>query len=57
MLILKTLSLGPMHGWGIRRRIHLVSDEVFRVEEGSPYPALFMRRRIDDAILREEIRG
>jgi PadR family transcriptional regulator, regulatory protein PadR len=40
MLILKTLSLGPMHGWGISRRIQQVSDEVLRVEEGSLYPAL-----------------
>ena len=40
MLILKTLTLGPMHGYGIAAHIERVSDEVLRVEEGSLYPAL-----------------
>src|SRR5262245_43080867 len=40
MLILKTLSRGPLHGYGIAQSIHHVSDEVLRVEEGSLYPAL-----------------
>ena len=40
MLILKTLSLGPMHGFGIARRIEQVSHEVLRVDQGSLYPAL-----------------
>ena len=40
MLILKTLSLGPMHGFGIARRIGQVSHEVLRVDQGSLYPAL-----------------
>src|SRR5215467_6077636 len=40
MLILKTLSRGPMHGFGIARSIQQISDEVLRVEEGSLYPAL-----------------
>ena len=40
MLILKTLSRGPMHGYGIAQSIHQASDEVLRVEEGSLYPAL-----------------
>ena len=40
MLVLKTLSRGPMHGWGIAQHIEQVSDEVLRVEEGSLYPAL-----------------
>ena len=40
MLILKTLSRGPMHGFGIARSIQEISDEVLRVEEGSLYPAL-----------------
>ena len=40
MLILKTLSRGPMHGFGIARSIQKISDEVLRVEEGSLYPAL-----------------
>src|ERR1044071_8600447 len=40
MLILKTLSRGPRHGYGIAQFIQQVSDEVLRVEEGSLYPAL-----------------
>src|ERR1044071_3890444 len=40
MLILKTLSRGPQHGYGIAQFIQQVSDEVLRVEEGSLYPAL-----------------
>ena len=41
MLILKALSLGPMHGYGVGQRITQLSDEVLRVEEGSLYPALY----------------
>lgn len=40
MLILKTLTRGPMHGYGVAQSIHQMSDEVLRVEEGSLYPAL-----------------
>ena len=40
MLILKTLSRGAMHGFGIARSIQQISDEILRVEEGSLYPAL-----------------
>ncbi len=40
MLILKTLTRGAMHGWGIAQFIQQVSDDVLRVEEGSLYPAL-----------------
>ena len=40
MLILQTLFVGSMHGWGIAQRIQQVSDQVLRVEEGSLYPAL-----------------
>lgn len=40
LLILKVLSLEPMHGWGISERIQLLSDEVFLVNQGSLYPAL-----------------
>jgi len=40
MLILKTLTLGPMHGYDIVRRIQQVSDSVLQVEEGSLYPSL-----------------
>jgi len=40
LLILKTLALGPQHGWGIAQRIQQVSDQVLRVNQGSLYPAL-----------------
>jgi PadR family transcriptional regulator PadR len=40
LLILKTLSLGSMHGYGIAQRIKQGSDDVLTVEEGSLYPAL-----------------
>ena len=40
LLILRTLSTGPNHGFGIARRIQQVSREVLKVEEGSLYPAL-----------------
>jgi len=40
MLVLKTLSLEPMHGWGISLRLRQISDEVFDVNQGSLYPAL-----------------
>ena len=40
LLILKTLSLEPMHGWGIAQRIRQISGEVFAVNQGSLYPAL-----------------
>jgi transcriptional regulator len=40
MLILRTLSITPMHGYGIAQHLHRVSREVLRVEEGSLYPAL-----------------
>ena len=40
LLILKTLSIEPMHGWGISQRIQQISREVFQVNQGSLYPAL-----------------
>ena len=40
LLILKTLALGPLHGWGIAQRIQQVSREVLQVGQGSLYPAL-----------------
>ncbi len=40
LLILKTLSLGPMHGWGISQRIQEVSTGVLELNQGSLYPAL-----------------
>lgn len=40
LLVLKTLSLEPMHGWGIGQRIEQLSRDVFSVNQGSLYPAL-----------------
>ncbi len=40
LLILKTLALEPMHGWGIALRIQQVSRDVLQVQQGSLYPAL-----------------
>ena len=40
LLILKTLSLEPLHGWGISQRIQQMSRDVFQVNQGSLYPAL-----------------
>ena len=40
MLVLKTLSIGVTHGYGIAQHIRQVSGEVLQVEEGSLYPAL-----------------
>ena len=40
LLILKTLALGPNHGWGIQQRIRQVSQEALNVSQGSLYPAL-----------------
>jgi PadR family transcriptional regulator PadR len=40
LLILHALQRGPMHGYSIAQTIHLLSDDVLKVEEGSLYPAL-----------------
>jgi transcriptional regulator len=40
LLILRTLALGPNHGWGIQQRIQQVSRETLSVSQGSLYPAL-----------------
>jgi transcriptional regulator len=40
LLILKTLTREPLHGWGIAKRIQLLSDEKISVGQGSLYPAL-----------------
>lgn len=40
MLVLRVLQNGPLHGYAIAQRIHAVSSDVLRVEEGSLYPAL-----------------
>lgn len=41
LLILKTLRLGPLHGWGISKLIRQLSDDVLQVNQGSLYPALY----------------
>jgi len=40
LLILKTLSLGPIHGWAVGQRIQQISNDVLQVQQGSLYPAL-----------------
>jgi PadR family transcriptional regulator PadR len=45
LLILKTLALAPMHGWGIAQRIQQVSREVLQIQQGSLYPALYRLER------------
>src|SRR4051812_23825987 len=40
MLVLKTIALGPMHGYAIAQHLEKLSDGVFQVEQGSLYPAL-----------------
>ena len=40
MLILRVLHSGPLHGYAIAQKIHVLSREVLEVEEGSLYPAL-----------------
>lgn len=45
LLILRTLSLGPNHGWAISERIHQISSKVLQVQQGSLYPALHRLER------------
>jgi transcriptional regulator len=45
LLILKTLALEPMHGWGIAQRIQQISREVLQIQQGSLYPALYRLER------------
>ncbi|HEY2374949.1 MAG TPA: PadR family transcriptional regulator [Gemmatimonadaceae bacterium] len=45
LLILKTLALGPLHGWGVSKRIRQLSSEVLQIGQGSLYPALY---RLED---------
>ena len=40
LLILKTLALGPQHGWGVSQRLQQISADVLHVNQGSLYPAL-----------------
>jgi PadR family transcriptional regulator len=55
LLILKTLGTGPNHGYGIALRIHQLSDDVLKVEEGSLYPALY--RLEDQGLIESEWRA
>ena len=45
LLILKTLALGPQHGWAISGRIQQISSDVLEVQQGSLYPALHRLER------------
>ena len=45
LLVLKTLALGPLHGWGISKRIRQLSADVLTIGQGSLYPALY---RLED---------
>src|SRR5271169_4793060 len=45
LLVLRTLALEPMHGWGIAHRIEHLSADVFLVTQGSLYPALVRMKR------------
>ena len=45
LLILRTLSLEPQHGWAISERIQQISSDVLRVQQGSLYPALHRLER------------
>ena len=45
MLVLKVLTVGPQHGYGIATRLERLSAEVLQVEEGSLYPALYRMER------------
>ena len=45
LLILKTIALGPQHGWAISERIQQISSDVLQVQQGSLYPALHRLER------------
>jgi PadR family transcriptional regulator, regulatory protein PadR len=47
MLVLKALSLGPMHGYGVGQRIQQLAEDMLRVEEGTLYPALYRLEQRD----------
>jgi PadR family transcriptional regulator, regulatory protein PadR len=54
LLVLKTLSLEPMHGWGIAQRIEQMSSGILEVSQGSLYPAL--QRMKNAGLVRSEWR-
>ena len=45
LLVLKALSLAPLHGWGIRQRIQQLSRDALQIGQGSLYPALYRLER------------
>jgi PadR family transcriptional regulator PadR len=45
LLLLKTLGLGPQHGWAISERVQQISSDVLRIQQGSLYPALHRLQR------------
>jgi PadR family transcriptional regulator, regulatory protein PadR len=45
LLILRTLSLGPQHGWAVSERVQQISNDVLRIQQGSLYPALHRLER------------
>jgi PadR family transcriptional regulator PadR len=45
LLILRTLSLGPQHGWAISERVQQLSSDALRIQQGSLYPALHRLER------------
>jgi transcriptional regulator len=50
LLILKTLRLGELHGWGISKRVRALSNDVLQINQGSLYPALY---RLEERLLIE----
>jgi transcriptional regulator len=54
LLILKSLALEPLHGWGISKRIRQLSSDALQVNQGSLYPALY---RLEDRGLIASARG
>ena len=59
LLILKTVAMGPIHGYGIAQRLLQVSREVLQVQQGSLYPALYRLEEKDllKAAWRESAQG
>jgi PadR family transcriptional regulator, regulatory protein PadR len=55
LLVLKTISFGPAHGWGITQGIRQLSRDVFQVNQGSLYPAL--HRLEHDGVIESEWRS
>jgi len=45
LVVLRVLSVGPLHGYGVARRIRELTDDALRIEEGSLYPALYRMER------------